>query len=346
VSGPRAVVTGLGLVTPLGPCLDSTFSALGEGRSAVAPATLFDASPFASSLAGEVKGLDARAHFRVPKALKLCDRRTRFAVCAAAMALAYAGFPAGPCDGLGVAIGTSGSDLGAEELSAALSRADDPHRAAHDAAAFGEAALAGLNPLWLLLHLPNMASAHVSIQLEARGPNTTVMTGWAAGLSAIIEGAAWIAEGSAVAVLAGGAESPVHPFAFAAFEQAGLFSGISSGSSSLPAPLVPAEGSAVVLLEEREAALARGARILGEIGGHALAAGHRLSALVAAAAPAPAGLLEHLAGNLLAAHAPAALVLALAEGLSAPVTTVAEGPAGEAAALLIWPPAGVARSTA
>ena len=88
MSGPRAVVTGLGLVTPLGPCLDSTFSALGEGRSAVGPATLFDASPFASSLAGEVKGLDARSHFRVPKALKLCDRRTRFAVCAAAMALA------------------------------------------------------------------------------------------------------------------------------------------------------------------------------------------------------------------------------------------------------------------
>ncbi len=342
MSSRRAVVTGLGLVSPLGSSLDATRSAIGEGRTAVAAATLFDASPFASSLAGEVTGLDARAHFRVPKALKLCDRRTRFAVCAAAMALAYAGFPSGPCDGLGVAIGTSGSDLGAEELSAALSRSDDPRRAALDAAAFGEAALAGLNPLWLLLHLPNMASAHVSIQLEARGPNTTVMTGWAAGLSAIVEGAAWIAEGSAVAVLAGGADSPVHPFAFAAFEQAGLFSGF----SCRPSPLVPAEGAAVVLLEEREAALARGARILGEIGDHALAAGPRLSALVAAAAPAPAGLLERLAGNLLAAHSPAALVLALADGRSSPVVAVAEGPAGEASALLIWPPTGAARSNA
>ena len=341
MSGRHAVVTGLGLVTPLGSCLDSTRSAIGEGRTAVAPATLFDASPFASPLAGEVKELDARAHFRVPKALKLCDRRTRFAVCAAAMALAYAGFPSGPCDGLGVAIGTSGSDLGAEELSAALSRAGDPSLAAHDAAVFGEAALAGLNPLWLLLHLPNMASAHVSIQLEARGPNTTVMTGWAAGLSAIIEGAAWIAEGRAVAVLAGGAESAVHPFAFAAFEQAGLLSRSFSG----PSPLVPAEGAAVLLLEEREAALARGARILGVVGDHALAAGPRLSALVAAAAPAPGGLLERHAGNLLAAHAPAALVLALAEGLSTSVVAVAEGPAGEASALLIWPPAGAARST-
>lgn len=337
MTGGRAVVTGLGLVTPLGASLESTRSALAEGRSAIGPASLFDASPFASALAGEAKELDARSHFRVPKALKLCDRRTRFAVSAAAMALAHAGFPSAPCDGLGVAIGTSGSDLGAGELSAALAQADAPGVAALDTAAFGEAALEGLNPLWLLLHLPNMASAHVAIQLEARGPNTTVMTGWAAGLSAIVEGAAWIAEGRAVAVLAGGADSAVHLFAFAAFEQAGLLSGSS--------PLVPAEGAAVVLLEEREAALARGARIVGEVGDHALSAGPRLSTLAAAAAPAPGERLERQAGNLLAAHAPAALVLALAEGLSSPVAAVAEGPAGEAAALLVWPPAGAARST-
>lgn len=338
MSERSAVVTGLGLVTPLGSGLEATRSALAGKRDAVSAATLFDAGPFASPLAGEVKDLDARSLFRVPKALKLCDRRTRFAVCAAAMALEDAGFPRGPCDGLGVAIGTSGSDLGADELSAALARADEPRRAALDVPAFAEAALDGLNPLWLLVHLPNMASAHVAIQLEARGPNTTIMTGWAAGLSAIVEGAAWIAEGGAEAVLAGGADSGVHPFAFAAFEQAGLFSG--------PSPLVPAEGAAVVLLEERGAALARGARILGEVGDHALSAGPRLSALAASAAPAPAGRLERHAGHLLAAHAPAALVLALAGGLSGPVAAVAAGPAGEASALLVLPPEGVARSAA
>ena len=338
MSERRAVVTGLGLVTPLGSGLEATRSALAGKRCAVSPATLFDAGPFASPLAGEVRDLDARSLFRVPKAMKLCDRRTRFAVCAAAMALEDAGFPPGPCDGLGVAIGTSGSDLGADELSAALARTDEPRRAALDVRAFGEAALDGLNPLWLLVHLPNMASAHVAIQLEARGPNTTIMTGWAAGLSAIVEGAAWIAEGGADAVLAGGADSGVHPFAFAAFEQAGLLSG--------PSPLVPAEGAAVVLLEERGAALARGARILGEVGEHALSAGPRLSTLAAAAAPAPAGHLERHAGSLLAAHAPAALVLALAEGLSGPVAAVATGPAGEASALLVLPPEGAARSAA
>lgn len=333
-----AVVTGLGLVTPLGPGLEATRSALADGRSAVAPATLFDASPFASPFAGEVGDLDVRSRFRVPKALKICDRRTRFAVCAAAMALADAGFPAGPCDGLGVAIGTSSSDLGAGELSAALARAGDPALAARDTAAFGAATLAGLNPLWLLVRLPNMASAHVAIQMEARGPNTTVMTGWAAGLSAIVEGSAWITEGRAAAVLAGGTDSGVHPFAFAAFDQAGLLSG--------PSPLVPAEGAAVVLLEERSAALSRGARVLGEVSAHALAAGPRLAALVAGATPAPSARLERLAGNLLAAHAPAALVLALADVLSGPVAAVAAGPAGEASALLVLPPGAAARSAA
>ena len=334
----RAVITGLGLLTPVGTSLGATRRALAEGRCAIAPATLFDPSPFASPLAGEVRDLDPRPYFRVPKALKLCDRRTRFAVCAAAMALEDAGFPAGPCEGLGVSIGTSGSDLGAEELSAALARAEDPALPARDTAVFGEAALGGLNPLWLLVHLPNMTSAHVAIQREARGPNTTVMTGWAAGLSAIVEGAAWIAEGRADAVLAGGADSAVHPFAFAALEQEGHLSG--------PSPLVPAEGAAVVLLEEREAALARGARIFGEVGGHALSAGPRLAALAAGATPAHSLRLERLAGNLLAAHAPAALALALVEGLAGPVAAVATGPAGEASALLVLPPEGAARSAA
>ena len=334
----RAVVTGLGLLTPLGAGLGAARAALAAGRCPQAPAPRIGPSPVAGAFAGEVRDLDARARFRVPKALKLCDRRTRFAVCAAAMALEDAGFPAGPSDGLGVAIGTSGSDLGAEELSAALARAEEPALAARETAAFGEAALGSLNPLWLLVHLPNMTSAHVAIQLEARGPNTTVMTGWAAGLAAIVEGAAWIVEGRASAVLAGGADSAVHPFAFAAFEQEGLFSG--------PSPLVPAEGAAVVLLEEREAALARGARILGAVGAHALSAGPRLAALAAGATPAPSARLERHAGNLLAAHAPAALVLALAEGLAGPVATVATGPAGEASALLVLPPEGAARSAA
>jgi len=328
VTGRCVVVTGLGLVTPLGMGLPANAAALAAGRSAIAPATLLDASPFSSALAGEVRGLDARPYFRTPKALKLCDRRTRLAVAAAALALEDAAFPGSSLERLGVALGTSGSDLGAEELSAALSRMAAPQRAAEEPAVFGAEALPGMNPLWLLLHLPNMASAHVAIQLEARGPNTTVMTGEAAGLQAVVEGAEWIREGRADAVLAGGADAPVHPFAFAAFEQAGRFAG--------PSPLVPAEGAAVLLLEERASALARGARPLAELGSHALDA-DGAARLALSTTPVPATPLERLAGNLLAALAPAALALALAEGLAAPVAASVAGPFGEACALSAVP---------
>lgn len=337
MSARRVVVTGVGLVTPLGTGLPANLEALASGRSAVAPATLLDATPFASSLAGEVPAFDARPFFRAPKALKLCDRRTRLAVAAAALAVADAAFPGSALEALGVAVGTSGSDLGAGELSAAVARAADPERAAEEAAAFGAGALPGLNPLWLLVHLPNMASAHVAIQLGARGPNTTVMTGEAAGLQAIVEGAEWIREGRADAVLAGGAESPVHPFAFAAHDQAGRLGG--------PRPLVPAEGAAVLLLEERGFALARGARPRAELGAHALSA--RSAARLAASAPeAPAGPLERLAGNLLAAHAPAALALALGGAVAAPLCASAPGAFGEACALLALPPDAPERNAA
>ena len=333
----RVVVTGLGVVTPLGASLEATRAGIAAGRAAVGDATLFDASPFSSRLAGEVRDLDPRLHFRLPKALKLCDRRTRFAVSAAAMALAHGRFPAGGGDRLGVAIGTSGSDLGADDLTAALARGGEPARAAEDTAAFGEAAMAGLNPLWLLVHLPNMASAHAAIQVEARGPNTTVMTGHAAGLQAVVEGAEWIREGSADAVLAGGADAPVHAFAFAALEQAGLLSGAS--------PFVPGEGAAVLLLEELEAAVARGAPLLAELVAHAL--GWDSAAEVAATAPpVPAALLERLAGNLLAGHAPAALALALADGLEGPVCASTSGPFGEACALVALPAPGTERNAA
>jgi len=337
VSSRRVVVTGVGLVTPLGVGLDANLAALAASRSAIAPATLLDATPFASALAGEVRGFDARPFFRAPKAMKLCDRRTRFAVAAAALALAHGAFPDEALERLGVAVGTSGSDLGAEELSAALARLPEPGRAAEEPAVFGGEALPGMNPLWLLLHLPNMASAHVAIQAGARGLNTSVMTGAAAGLQSVVEGAEWIREGRADAVLAGGAEAPVHAFAFAAFEQAGRFDG--------PAPLVPAEGAALLLLEERVSALGRGARLLAELGGHALDA-EGAARLARDLPPAPAGPLERLAGHLLAAHAPAALALALGPGLAAPLAASALGDFGEACALAAAPAGATERNAA
>lgn len=255
----RAVVTGIGLVTPLGCGLAATTAALSAGRRAVGPGAAGEGPPgwnFA-----RVPDFDARPYFRVPKAIKLADPRTRMAVAAASMAIADAAAGENGLDPerLGVIVGTSGSDLQADELGRAM--AGEPGRAAEDIAFFSERILSDLNPLWLIVNLPNMVSAHIAIQLDARGPNSVVMSDWVAGLQAIEEGAEWVRSGEADAVLAGGAEAGVLPFVMSSYEQAGRSGAAAEG----PAGLALADGAAMVLIEDEGRAAARGARIYGEI---------------------------------------------------------------------------------
>jgi 3-oxoacyl-(acyl-carrier-protein) synthase len=264
------VITGVGAITPLGHSLEETIAAVDGPAPPIGPATLFDASGFTCSKAAEVRGWDARLAFRVPKALKLTDRPAQFAVAAAGMALTDANWPtdAAASEQLGIAIGTSGSDLRARDISRAL--ADDPSaQCVSDVSAFAERVMSRLNPLWLLIGLPNMISAHVAIQLQARGPNTTVMSDWAAGSQAIGEASDWIRSGETDAVLAGGSDSGIDPFAYATYQQAGWLQN-DDGSG-----FIPAEGAAIVLLEEREAALKRGACVRAEIVAYATRAPHR-----------------------------------------------------------------------
>ena len=265
----RVVVTGIGMVTPLGHTLADTCDALRRNVTAFTSPTGFDASRFTERLGAEVRGFDATPYFRVRKTLKVAHRVTRFAVAAATMALVDAGWPNDLSrDDLGVIIGTSNFDPQVYDiLRALLPAAGAP--IATDIRLFGERILSKLNPLWLLVGLPNMASAHVSIQLEARGPNSTVMTDWVAGSQAIGEALQWIQNGEATAVLAGGADTALFPLAYASYEQAGLF-----GRADDDTPrFIPGEGAAVLLLEDRDHALARGARLRGEIRAYATAAG-------------------------------------------------------------------------
>jgi len=247
------------MVTPLGRGLAANLEALSSGRSAVAPAGAGEGPP-GWKFAG-VPDFDARPYFRVPKAIKLADRRTRMAVAAASMAVEDAGLAAGGLDPerLGVVVGTSGSDLQAEELGRAV--AGEGERAAADIPWFADRILSGLNPLWLVVNLPNMVSAHVAIQLDAQGPNSAVMTDWIAGLQAIEEGAEWIRSGEADAVLAGGAEAGVLPFVMSSYAQ-----GERPGAAGdAPSELALADGAAIFVIEDEGRARARAARIYGEI---------------------------------------------------------------------------------
>jgi 3-oxoacyl-[acyl-carrier-protein] synthase II len=264
----RVVITGIGMVSARGNSFADTASSIGRGERAFGPITSLDAAGFSADRGAEVSGFEPRPHFRVPKALKLTDRTTQFAVAAAAMALAQAGWPGDDTwgDRLGVLIGVSGSDLQVQDLAGAL-RSDGAPVAVADIPVFADRILSRLNPLWLLVNLPNMPSAHVAIQFGARGPNSTVMTDWVAGSQAIGEAADWIRAGDAEAVLAGGADSSMQPFALAAYHQAGLLTSLGGEQPSF----VPGEGAAVLLLEERSHALDRGATVLGEVAGYASA---------------------------------------------------------------------------
>ena len=258
-------VTGLGLVSPLGIGVEATWRTLSEGGG---PAP--SAGPYGGSRAEvrEVAGFDPRAHFAIPKALKLTDRRTRFAVAAAREALADAGL-AGPLAEparVGVVIGSSGSDLMAEEIAGVL-RGEGSPGSVQEIPWFASRMLAGLNPLWLLINLPNMVSAHVAIQVGAQGPNTTVMTDWVAGLQAVGEGCAWIESGEADLVVTGGAETASLPFVFGAYEAAGLFEAFPEREG----PFVFGEGAGMLLLEEAGRAERRGARVHALIDGYGAA---------------------------------------------------------------------------
>lgn len=337
-TGRRVAITGMGVLTPLGRGAEVVRAALRRGERAAAPATHFDAGSFSSALAAEILDFDPRPSFRIPKALKLCDRRTRLAVAAARDAVTDAGLEGTVApDELGVILGTSGSDLGAEELSHAVSGAGVA--VASDIPLFSRRVLEGLSPLWLLVHLPNMTAAHVAIQSGARGPNNTVMTGWAAGLQAVGEGSAIVARGDASAMIAGGVDCYVHPFAFAGLDQAGWI-----GRTGF----VPGEGAVVFVLEEWERARARGAVIRGEVVGYACGvadAEDDLERLIRDAGadrssvPPSAGEgLSAAAGHLFAAHGPLDLALGLAEypgRQEASVVAIARGPWGEAAAVSV-----------
>lgn len=259
----RVAVTGIGAVTPQGDLARSA-AAIAEGRSAIGPVQSFDAASFAQTLAGECTEFDPRPWFRQPKALKLTDRRTRFAVGAAGMAVADAALEDAALEQAGVVIGTSGSDLQTENVGRAVGSQEDGD--ACDIDYFAGRVLRKLNPLWLLVNLANMTSAHVAIQFGAHGPNSTITTDWIAGVQAIGEAARWIADGEAELVIAGAADTGVLPFVFASFEQSGFFEGDEPR-------FVPSEGAAVFVLEDFERARRRGAHIRAEIRGYASAQG-------------------------------------------------------------------------
>jgi beta-ketoacyl-acyl-carrier-protein synthase II len=269
----RAVVTGLGIVSPVGIGSEATWDALVSGRSGIADITLFDASPFDVHVAGEVKGFDASAYMDAKDARRH-DRNTHFAVAATGEALRDAGLLGDnglvngdvDADRFGMVFGTAIGGIGTmlEGHQTLLERG--PRR---------------VSPFMLPHMLPDSASGQVSIQYGIRGHNLAVVSACATGGHAIGEAMEAIVRGQADLMLGAGTEAPLVPLAFAGFGQMralGTPKDPDSGEynatmASRPFDatrdgFVVSEGAAVLVLEELQHALARGARPIAEIVGY------------------------------------------------------------------------------
>ncbi len=259
----RVVVTGLGLVTPLGTGLEKTWQALCAGKSGVRRISRFDATGYPSQIAGEVTDFDP-AQFIEKKEIKKMDTFIHFAVGASQMAVDDAGLKIAPdsAERVGVYIGSGIGGLPAIE---------------HYHKVLLEKGSDRVTPFFIPMVIINLASGQVAIRLGAKGPNSCAVTACATGNHCIGDAFRLIQRGEADVMLAGGAESTICPLAVAGFSAAKALSRRNDDPARASRPFdrdrdgfVLGEGAGVLVLEEYERARQRGARVYCELIGYAM----------------------------------------------------------------------------
>jgi 3-oxoacyl-[acyl-carrier-protein] synthase II len=265
VPSGRVVVTGMGAVTPLGLDVASTWAAAVAGKSGAGPITLFDASEYDTRIACEVKEWDPTLYLD-RKEVRRTDRCVQFAIGASTQALKDAGIEitAENAADIGVLVGTGVGGIGtlSEQFKVLMERG--PGR---------------VSPFLIPMFISNMTSGQVSIVTGARGPNFTITSACATSGHAIGEAAEIIRRGDAAAMLAGGAEAAIVPIGVSGFMVEKAMSTRNDEPARASRPFdagrdgfVMGEGSVMLLLEDLDHAVARGARIYAEMAGYAAGA--------------------------------------------------------------------------
>lgn len=257
----RVVVTGVAAITPLGQDIDSTWSALVKGHSGIGPITLFDDADFPVHIAGEVFDWDPAIRFEKREAKHL-DRCTQFGLAAALDALADSGVVIDEANAERVGVLFGSGIGGIQTLCSQVLILDNrgPSR---------------LSPYLIPMMIPNIISGEIAIRTGAKGPNTCVVTACAASAHSIGEAAETIRRGAADVMIAGGAEAAVGELGVGGFSAMKALSTRNDDPEHASRPFdaerdgfVAAEGGAGLVLEERDLAIERGARIYGEIVGY------------------------------------------------------------------------------
>ncbi len=259
----RVVVTGLGAITPIGNSVDEFWNNLLAGKSGIGYITKFDTTDHSVKIAAEVKNFNAEDHFE-KKELKKIDDFCRFGVVAARQAFEDSGLTwekVSPFE-VGVIIGCGmGGVMTIEEQHTILM-----NRGA-----------SRVSPFLIPKMIPNMSSGLISIYLGAKGPNMTIVTACASATHAIGEAFRTIQRGDAVAIITGGTESTISPLSIAGFANMGALSQQNDNPQAASRPFdakrdgfVMGEGAGIIILEDLDHALARGAKIYAEIVGYGL----------------------------------------------------------------------------
>ncbi len=260
MSKRRVVVTGMGIVTPVGNDVKSSWDAILAGRSGITRVTRFDPSEFSSQIAGEVKNFDA-SNYISPKDIKKMDPFIHYGIAAAKEAVEDAGIDANPdfAERVGVIIGSGIGGLPGIEKGHSSYLNGGPRK---------------ISPFFVPSNICNMISGNVSVMYGFKGPNIAIVTACATGTHCIGDAARYIEYGDADIMIAGGAEMATAPTAHGGFSAARALSTRNDEPEKASRPwdkdrdgFVLAEGAGVMVLEEYEHAKKRGAKIYAEVAG-------------------------------------------------------------------------------
>jgi 3-oxoacyl-[acyl-carrier-protein] synthase II len=271
----RVVVTGIGVINPLGHDVETVWSALKESKSGVGSISIFDATGYPTTIAAEVKNWDVSRCGENPEEWKHRGRHTRFAIGAAHQAIKQSGILDSGLDPrrLGVYMGAGEGNqdfVNFTTMMAAAVRDGD-----FDLASFLRKGREVLDVNAELEQEPNMPSAHLAALFNAQGPNSNCLTACAASSQAVGEATELIRAGDADAMIAGGAHSMIHPFGLTGFSLLTTLSQRNDDPTRASRPFdkdrdgfVLGEGAGIVILEEYEHARKRSAAILAEVLGY------------------------------------------------------------------------------
>ena len=279
----RIVITGLGIVCPLGHDVETVWKAMLAGKSGMAPTTIFDASTFPSTFSAEVKNYDFAKYVKNPRLHKDSNRGSAFVLGAAVQACTQAGIDIEtdrPTDGidrrrLGIYLGAGEGSVDNSIFFGAIVKAWDTGSSQMDWDKWAEVAFAQMDTMRELEQEPNMPAAHIAMLTGARGPTRSCLTACAASTQSVGEATMLIRRGDADIMIAGGAHSMIHPLGLTGFNRLTALSTRNDSPETASRPFsasrdgfILGEGAAVLILESLESAKKRGAEILAEVIGY------------------------------------------------------------------------------